>query len=170
MKSLLYSLANYCGKRENISMAKLKVLNYEFFTIATSNGLYETVGANLILEDGRIFTLYNIPRFIAMECLRLLNGYTNDYRRSISEVLSELPELEEAVSSNIELIVIDQFDREREVYSATIKKKGDKQSIKMIPSHAILLSLISGSNIYVEEKLVEEQEKDSQKEYRIYRE
>jgi len=146
-------------------MVKLRVLNYEFFTITSSNGMFETVGANLILEDGRVFTLYNIPRFIAMECLRLINGYTNDYRRSISEVLSEFPELEKAVSSSIEFIVIDQFDREREVYSATIKRKGDNQHIKMIPSHAILLSLISGSNMYVDEKLVEEQERNSQKEY-----
>jgi len=146
-------------------MVKLRVLNYEFFTITSSNGMFETVGANLILEDGRVFTLYNIPRFIAMECLRLLNGYTNDYRRSISEVLSEFPELEKAVSSSIEFIVIDQFDREREIYSATIKRRGDNQHIKMIPSHAILLSLISGSSMYVDEKLVEEQERNSQKEY-----
>lgn len=146
-------------------MVKLRVLNYEFFTITSSNGIYETVGANLILEDGRIFTLYNIPRFIAMECLRLLNGYTNDYRRSISEVLSELPELEKAVLSNMEFIVIDRFDSEREVYSATLKKKGRDQYIEMIPSHAILLSLITGLSVYVEEKLVEEQERRSQKEY-----
>jgi len=133
----------------------LKVVGYKFFTVSRRS--WDVVGADLLLEDGRMFTLYNIPRFIAIECLKLLNGYANDYRRSISEVLAEIPELEHAVSSAIESIAIDEFDPENEVYSATVRKR-DGRVIKMIPSHAILLGIISGREVYVDERLVERQE------------
>jgi len=139
-------------------MKKLKVIGYEFFTMPGLGGSNEFIAANLFLEDGNVFTLYNIPRFIAIECMRLTNRFVNDFRLSISEVLAEIPELEKAISRNIKNIVIDGFDPELGVYSATIKKKnGDSKEIRVIPSHALLLSIIGGVDIYVKEELVKKQ-------------
>lgn len=145
-------------------MAAVKVINYEFYSLTKNDQFGETVIVNLMLEDGRIFTLYNIPKFIATECIRLIDGYTDDYRKSISEILSEIPELEHAVSSVIDTIIIDKFDEEREIYSATIKMRNGNVK-RVIPSHAILLSIIIGSCLYVKEELVEEQERLAQKKY-----
>jgi len=138
-------------------MKRIKVIGYEFFTIPDPiSG--DFVAANLFLENGKVFTLYNIPKFIAMECMRLTNKLMNDYRLSISEVLAEIPELERVVSENIEDIVIDDFDPNLGVYSATIRKKnGDHRIVKVIPSHALLLSLITGRDLYVDENLIKKQ-------------
>lgn len=143
-------------------MKKLKVIDYEFFTISDISQSNEYIAVNLILEDGNTFTLYNIPRFIAVECMKLTNQLANDYRRSISEILAEIPELEQAISKSIKDIVIDNLDSELGIYSATIKRKNDNktQDIKVIPSHALLLSIIGGIDLYVNEELVKKQLED----------
>ena len=147
-------------------MVKLKVVNYEFFTFSSQRGLVESTGVNLLLEDGRVFTMFNIPKFIAIECLRLKESLMDDYRMSLGEVLSDLPDLEKAVSDSIESVIIDTLDKERDIYAATIiKKNGMHKELKMIPSHAILLSLIAGIDLYVEESLVSEQERRAQRDY-----
>ena len=136
-------------------MKKVKVVDYEFFSISGVHIPEDLIGANLFLEDGSVFTLYNIPKFIAMECMRLTNKLANDFRLSISEVLAEIPEIEKALSKNIEYIIIDDFDPELGVYSATIKRKGSgNRTVKVIPSHGLLLSIIGGIDIYVSKKLI----------------
>jgi len=78
----------------------------------------------------------------------------------VYEILPKLPLVVDNLSKYIDKIVIDEYFKESNVYSATIDLKFDGVIIqrRMIPSHAIYLALIARRPVYVSEELVEAQE------------
>ncbi len=116
----------------------------------------------LKLENNDNFRLMGIPYDIALEIWSLLrrkSGYRRrrDPRLSISELFCEIAE--------VEYIVITDILPELGVYvaDAYIKIRDSNNSgrivkYKMIPSHAILLALLNNADIYVDKKLLVEEE------------
>lgn len=116
------------------------------------------IGIDLVLEDGRVFSMINIPLDVA-EAIRVLKDEASIPRRQsfFTLILSHEP-LREALSKSIEEVVIDEIDKTTGLYSASIKFREDNAtiSIKMIPSHAIFIALLANKPIYVLEDLVDE--------------
>ncbi|MEM0340614.1 MAG: DUF151 domain-containing protein [Acidilobaceae archaeon] len=116
------------------------------------------LGLDLILEDKRVFSMVNIPSDVA-EAIRVMKGEAQAPRRQSFFVLALFHEsLKEALSQHIEDVVIDELDRATGLYSASVRftENGAVLTIKMIPSHAVFLALLSNKPIYVLEKLVED--------------
>ncbi len=112
----------------------------------------------LKLEDGRVFTMSNIPG----EIVEAINVYKNNIetprRQSVYILLMDNEYFREKLSEIIKEVVIDEIDRESGVYTASLVLEGEgiNFTIKMIPSHAVFLALITGKPIYVKEELVDE--------------
>lgn len=110
----------------------------------------------LVLEDDRTLKLMGIPHDIAIEIWLITNNKPykskKDYRLSLAELVTQL--------GTIERVVISDVVPDLGVYVANVDIKignGDsakKITVKMIPSHAILLALKSKADIYVAEKLI----------------
>jgi bifunctional DNase/RNase len=114
------------------------------------------------LENGKQFVLYYVPIEIVMAINKLFESEYNveNYRENVYEILPKLPLVVDNLSKYIDKIVIDEYFKESNVYSATIDLKFDGVIIqrRMIPSHAIYLALIARRPVYVSEELVEAQE------------
>jgi len=116
----------------------------------------------LHLEDGRRFYLENVSYDIFVSIRRNLEEEGLDEERSmITDVIESVPEFIAALSRNLKHVVIDSFNPDKGVYSATVEFVNGKFSTrrKMIPSHAIYLAIIAGKPVYVSEELVDEQER-----------
>ncbi|MEM1927782.1 MAG: DUF151 domain-containing protein [Acidilobaceae archaeon] len=124
------------------------------------------LGLDLILEDGRVFNMVNIPSDVA-EAIRALKGETSIPRRQsfFTLVLSHEP-FRDALSQHIESIVVDELDKSTGLYSASVKFREDNAtiSIKMIPSHAVFLALLTNKPIFVLEDLIEDSSLNLQEE------
>ncbi|MCE4599882.1 MAG: DUF151 domain-containing protein [Desulfurococcales archaeon] len=130
-----------------------KIIRYEDMDIGTY-----LIGLNLRLEDGRVFTLVNIPYEVA-EAIKLYNhGEPPPRRQSLFSLLMNHEEFIDAVARTLKRVVVDELDRETNLYTATVEFSEDGLSlnVKMIPSHAIYLALITGKPVYVAEDLVEQ--------------
>ncbi|MBS7643116.1 bifunctional nuclease family protein [Candidatus Bathyarchaeota archaeon] len=145
----------------------LRILKIDVFTVQASETLpFPDIGIACYLENGQTFIMTSIPPDIALEILRMMQLSKNtDPRKSISEFLACIPEVETVLKRAIKDIVIDYRDPKKGYYSATITLGNDEKQkqVKVIPSHAILISLISGVNIYVDDKLI--QQRDSKPSY-----
>ncbi|GAB6148548.1 bifunctional nuclease family protein [Stetteria hydrogenophila] len=115
------------------------------------------IGMELYLEDGRAFTMYNIPLDVALT-LEALRG-ERDYpaRKSVFDFLANYEPFKEALARNLRRVVINEIDKSTGLYTATAEFEDDgfRTSIKMIPSHAVFLAVLSDAPIYVDERLVE---------------
>jgi bifunctional DNase/RNase len=144
---------NWGAKRLN-----LRVLKIDVFTMQASEAPpFQDIGIACHLENGQTFVMTSIPSDIALEILKMTQRSKNaDPRKSISEVLACIPEIETVLQRTVKAIVIDSCDQKKGFYSATITLGNNaKQSqVKVIPSHAILISLLSGIDIYVDDKLI----------------
>ncbi len=120
------------------------------------------------LEDGRIFTLYYVPPDVVLAINKMQDsGYAEPgERESLFELLLSFNNIVKEIGSLVDRVVINEIDRNTYLYTAVLELKLDSIRIKrrMIPSHAVYLALLSGSPIYVDEKLVEEQERMEQDE------
>ncbi|MGC9210293.1 MAG: bifunctional nuclease family protein [Acidilobus sp.] len=115
------------------------------------------VGLSLTLEDGGEFTLVNIPYDVA-EAIKILNdGSIPPRRQSIYTFLASHEEFKEMIGRTLQRVIIDEVDLNTGLYTATVefKESGIGISIKMVPSQAIYLALITGKPIYVTRRLVE---------------
>jgi bifunctional DNase/RNase len=106
---------------------------------------------NFELENGENFLMANIPVSIAIEIARKLNGVeSNDSRLTIAELIPEV--------CLIDRIVIDSIVPFSNAYQATVEIKlegfSEVQHFQMIPSHATLLALISGAQIFISDSLI----------------
>ena len=129
---------------------------YKLVQDVSGAGAY-IVGISLLLEDGEEFTMVNIPVDVA-EAIKILNeGELPPRRQSIYTFLSSHEDFKESLRKTLKRVVIDEVEMETGVYTATVEFEdgGISISVKMIPSHAIYLALISDKPIYVNKKLVE---------------
>jgi bifunctional DNase/RNase len=138
----------------------LRILKIDVFTIqASETPSFQDIGIACHLENGQTFIMTSIPPDIALEILRMMQLSKNtDPRKSISEFLACIPEVEAVLKRSIKDIVIDSRDPKKGYYSATITLGNDEKQrrVKVIPSHAILVSLLSGVDIYVDDKLIQQ--------------
>ena len=115
------------------------------------------VGLSLSLENGDEFTLVNIPVDVA-EAIRIINEDEIPPRRqSLYTFLANHEDFKELMRRSLKRVVIDEFDEDTGLYTATVEF-GDGQStisVKMIPSQAIFLALITDRPVYVHRRLVE---------------
>ncbi|MFZ8793749.1 MAG: bifunctional nuclease family protein [Acidilobaceae archaeon] len=119
------------------------------------------VELNLALEDGRLFTMVNIPSDVA-EALAVYRGsLTPPRRQSIYTFLLSSESFKEALARGLKRVVIDELDPITGLYTASVEfeDEGVSMTIKMIPSHAVYLALLTGKSIYVKKELVDQQEK-----------
>ena len=134
-----------------------RIVEYEEMQFSTY-----IIGLKLKLEDGRSFVLVNIPYEVA-EAIRVYNnGVEPPRRQSIFSLLLNHEEFKDVIGRGLKRIIIDELDYETGLYTATVEfeDEGITLRVKMIPSHAIYLALISGKPIYVSERLVEEGSSD----------
>ena len=106
---------------------------------------------NFELENGENFLMTNIPVSIAIEIARKLNGVEGgDSRLTIAELIPEV--------CVVDRVVIDSIIPYSNAYQATVEIRlegfSELQRFQMIPSHATLLALISGTQIYVSNSVI----------------
>lgn len=130
----------------------------------------------LYLEDDREFKMFHIPQEIVL-IVNKLQGKEEyeqvlgfDRRESIYDVLYDVmsfsTNIKDSIKNVINRIIIDDVIREYGVYVATVEFKFDGIIIekKLIPSHAVALALLFDRPIFIRRKLVDEQEKEENKE------
>ena len=118
------------------------------------------------LEDGRSFYLYYVPVEIVIAINNMMGGgYVVD-RESLYDILMLFrDEIVNVMRKRIERVIVDEINPETLLYSATVEIRADGVLIKrkMVPSHAIYLALLAGKDIYVDKKLVDQQERIREK-------
>lgn len=149
---------------ENDESKLLRVVGVESVLMSDLEEFIEIAALHCYLENDEIFTLYNIPLEIARAIEKLNNPVSeeqfnslNDSRESLYDVLLLLaPKLRE-LKNSIKKVVIDSYDANRGVYNASILMKINGISLrkKMIPSHAIFISLLFNKPIYVTREVLE---------------
>ncbi|WFO75942.1 bifunctional nuclease family protein [Desulfurococcaceae archaeon MEX13E-LK6-19] len=134
-----------------------------FISIVGENPIHYIPVIVCRLEDGRDFNLFSVPQDIVV-AIRKIKGYkVEDDRETIYDILLSSPESIEAVRKHLKRVVIDSINPLTYTYSAIAEFGADGALIKrkMVPSHAILLALLSDKPIYVKRELVDEQERYS---------
>ncbi|MCK4895730.1 MAG: hypothetical protein KAS47_02920 [Candidatus Heimdallarchaeota archaeon] len=106
---------------------------------------------NFELENGENFLMTSIPVSIAIEIAKRLNGVESaDSRLTVAELVPEL--------CVVERVIIDSVVPYSTAYQASIEVRlegvNEIQRFQMIPSHATLLSLVAGSQIYISKSVV----------------
>ncbi|MEO3992975.1 MAG: bifunctional nuclease domain-containing protein [Desulfurococcaceae archaeon TW002] len=149
---------------ENDESKLLRVVGVESVMMSDLEEFIEIAALHCYLENNEVFTLYNVPLEIARAIEKLNNPVSeeqlsplNDSRESLYDVLLLLaPKLRE-LKNSIKRVVIDSYDTNRGVYNASIHIKINGISLrkKMIPSHAIFISLLFNKPIYVTREVLE---------------
>lgn len=147
---------------------KYRVSNFTLqFILSTTRGTLENIVLTLEVDgdDKRRLRMYNIPLEIAWELEKYaensgeLPTVQTDFRYSIFDVLMELPDIENILRESIEEIVIDRLHPESNVFSAEVKLKNNysnlAKKIRMVPSHAVLLSIMGNIPLYISEDLLQ---------------
>ncbi len=143
-------------------MAKLKVIGYQVLMPAP----YAQVlpGIRCLLDNGKTFEMGSIPFDVAVAVEKLANGndLTEDDRLGLPLILSKLPDIERVLGNSIKNIFIDRVQQRGRslVYGATvlIELNGKAFEHSMVPSNAILLSLLAGVDVLVDERFLMRQE------------
>jgi bifunctional DNase/RNase len=116
----------------------------------------------LELEDGREFTLYNVPHEIVRAINKLQSGDVDTLgeRETIFDVVVDMRDFLSGVGERLERVVVDEIDYATALYTAKayFNLGGISMTRRMVPSHAIFLALLYGKPIYVSKRLVDEQE------------
>lgn len=113
------------------------------------------------LEDGRQFNLYYVPYEVVIAINRMQGEDYGVDRESLFDILPMITsEFKDALKGRIRAVYVDYLNRETMLYTATmeINVNGTIIRKRMIPSHAIYLALITGSEIYVADELIKYQE------------
>ena len=119
---------------------------------------YIVVGMQLLLDDGRTFTMVNIPVEVAL-AVRALRG-EGEYpeRKSLFDLLANYESFKEEIARTLKRVVIDELDPQTGLYTATaeFEDEGMVSKVRMIPSHAVFLAMLVDAPIYVREDFVDE--------------
>ena len=117
-------------------------------------------GMRLMLEDGRVFVMANIPAEIvdAVKTLKEGGQLGHDQRQSIFMLMINHEALRETLTRGLKEVIIDEIDERTGLYTAkaVFSEDGVTLQLKMIPSHAIFLALLADAPIYVRSELVDE--------------
>lgn len=140
----------------------LEAHNVSAMLLPTSPGMPSIPVIVLELEDGREFTLYNVPYeiVIAVNKLKSSENFQMSDRESLFEILIDFRDSMKTVRNSIEYIIIDEIDYRTSLYTAKVyfNLGGISMVRKMIPSHAVFLALLYNKPIYVSKSLVDQQE------------
>lgn len=115
------------------------------------------------LEDGRDFNLFSVPQDIVITIRKIKGFHIEDDRETIYDILLSSPKSIETFKKHLKKVVIDSMNPLTYTYSA-VAEFGTNGAVirrRMVPSHAILLALLSNKPIYVKKELVDEQERHS---------
>lgn len=143
--------------------ALIRVVGVEAVIMNDIEDLVDLAALHCYLENNELFTLYNIPREVAIAIEKLNNPAEDEKlaevneRDSIFDILLLLaPRLKE-LKNIVKKVVIDSYDMSRGVYSASIHMRIDGITIqkRAIPSHAIFLSILLDKPTYVTEEVLE---------------
>ncbi|MEM2021221.1 MAG: DUF151 domain-containing protein [Zestosphaera sp.] len=142
----------------------VKVIGVEVVLMNDLEDFIDLAALSCYLENNEVFTLYNVPREIALTIEKLNNSIkdeefveSSENRGTIFDVLLLLtPKLKE-LRRTVRKTVINSYDVDRGTYSASLHMKVDGVTIQknMIPSHAIFLSLLLNRPIYVTREVLE---------------
>lgn len=142
----------------------MKVIGVEVVLMNDLEDFIDLAALSCYLENNEVFTLYNVPREIALTIEKLNNSIkdeefveSSENRGTIFDVLLLLtPKLKE-LRRTVRKTVINSYDVDRGTYSASLHMKVDGVTIQknMIPSHAIFLSLLLNRPIYVTREVLE---------------
>ncbi len=125
-------------------------------------GLHTVPIIVLELEDGREFTLYNVPYEIVRAINRLQSGEQEPPgdRESLFEVLIDMRDMAAELGRRLEYVVIDEIDPSLSLYTAKafFNLDGIGMTRRMIPSHAVFLALLYNKPVYVSKRLVDMQQ------------
>ncbi|MEB3787724.1 MAG: DUF151 domain-containing protein [Desulfurococcales archaeon] len=117
-------------------------------------------GMRLMLEDGRVFIMANIPAEIvdAVRTLKEGGQLGHDQRQSIFMLMINHEALRETLTRGLKEVIIDELDERTGLYTAkaVFSEDGVTLQLKMIPSHAVFLALLAGAPIYVRSELVDD--------------
>ena len=130
---------------------------YRVIEDTQSHTMASVVGLSLTLEDGGEFTLINIPYDVAEAIKIYIDGSVPPRRQSIYTFLASHEDFKDMMRRTLKRVIIDEVDMNTGLYTATVEFEGSGVglSIKMIPSQAVYLALITDKPIYVTRKLVE---------------
>lgn len=137
-------------------MNKIKVVGYKIMF----HPRFKYPVLRCTLEDGRFFDMSSIPVDAAIAIERLANGVdiTSDPRMILALFLAEIPFIEHALRDTVREVVIDDVLEYRGgyVYCATVKVSINGKTFKriMVPSSAIILALLAGAEVYVDERFL----------------
>ncbi len=143
----------------------LKVVDVEPITTYDPSIDIEMPALNCYLENGDSFTLYNVPFDIAKAIAVLKNSFTEieveekdllDSRGTIYDVMIMFsPKLTE-LHNSIKRVVIDSYDINKGVYSASLYLEVDNLTVKkaLIPSHALFLAMLFKKPVFVTEEVL----------------
>lgn len=142
----------------------VRVVGVEVVLMNDLEDFVDLAALSCYLENNEVFTLYNVPREVALTIEKLNNSMRegefiepSEDRETIFDVLLLLtPKLKELRRTVIKT-VINSYDVDRGVYSASLHMRVDGVTIQknMIPSHAIFLSLLLNRPIYVTKEVLE---------------
>ncbi len=115
------------------------------------------VGLRLYLENGEIFEMYYVPPEVIEALEMLKNGNPPPRRQSLFSLLAFHDEFRDIIEKSLDKVVIDEYDEATGVYTATVHFESDGLhiAVKMIPSHAVFLAMVTDKPIYVSEELLE---------------
>lgn len=115
----------------------------------------------LELEDGREFTLYNVPYEIVRAINKIQNSEidTLGERETIFDVFVDMKDMVKGIGESLERVVVDEIDYSTALYTAKalFNLGGLYMTRRMVPSHAIFMALLFGKPIFVSKRLVDEQ-------------
>ena len=114
------------------------------------------VGLRLYLENGEIFEMYYVPPEVIEALEMLKNGNPPPRRQSLFSLLAFHDEFRDIIDKSLDKVVIDEYDESTGVYTATVHFESDGLhiAVKMIPSHAVFLAMVTDKPIYVSEGLL----------------
>jgi len=145
---------------------KLRVTEFDVKFLTSSRGILKNIVLILYTSDGRKINMYNIPLEIALELEKYSSNNQDisadeedfEYRYTIFDILMEMPSIEEIIRESVSEIYINGFDPENNAYYAEviIRKNytGFEKRVKVIPSHALLLSIMGNIPLYIDSDLL----------------
>jgi len=115
------------------------------------------IGMRLLLDDGRTFTMVNIPLEVALAVRALKGEGEFPERKSLFDLLANFESFKDEIARTLRRVVINELDPRTGLYTATaeFEEDGLVSKVKMIPSHAVFLAMLVGAPIYVSEDLVD---------------
>jgi len=125
---------------------------------------------HLSLEDGREFEMAGVEPYVLLALNKMhgeddYQGLLRDRRASIFDLLMSIDQFKKVLKEHVESVTIADLNKEFGTYIAYIRLKFDDIIIEkpMIPSHAIYLAILAEKPIYVNEKLLNNENENEEK-------